>query len=255
MNRLSPQLVVVVATVVASGLVLPEVVTPARIPLLLVFAVAIPGLGWAWRLRLPDTGDALLLAITISVCLLVVVGEGMALLRVWSVKGAFLVLAAIAVLGVAPLHLFVRVAEQSMILLRVGRTHTDGAVVRRDPASWWPPVLLSWIGVLVLALVVHEAPTALRAPLVIGYVLMVPGLACVRLVRLPNRLAELALAVGLSLALAVVVAQAMIYLHVWSPVLGIAMLVIIASLATCAELLTVHWPQRTVTPPDGGESG
>jgi hypothetical protein len=90
-------LVVVVATVVGGALVLLDV---ARIAVLLAFAVAVPGLGWAWRLGLPDKGDTLLLAITISVCLLVVVGEGMALLRLWSVQGGFLVLAAIAVLGV-----------------------------------------------------------------------------------------------------------------------------------------------------------
>jgi hypothetical protein len=59
-------------------------------------------------------GDTLLLAITISVCLLVVVGESMALLRLWSVPGGFLVLAAIALLGVAlPPHLFRGAAKQT----------------------------------------------------------------------------------------------------------------------------------------------
>jgi hypothetical protein len=99
MNRISP-LVVVVATAVTGALVLLDVNTPARIPLVLAFALTVPGLGWASRMRLPDTGDALLLAVTISVCLLVIVGEGMALLGIWSVEGGFLVLAAVALLGV-----------------------------------------------------------------------------------------------------------------------------------------------------------
>jgi hypothetical protein len=104
----------VVATVIAGAMVLRDVTTPARIPVLLAFAIVVPGLGWAYRLRLPDRGDTLLLAMTISVCLLVVVGESMALLRLWSVPGGFLVLAAIALLGVAlPPHLFRGAAKQT----------------------------------------------------------------------------------------------------------------------------------------------
>ena len=47
----------------------------------------------------------------------------------------------------------------------------------------------------------------------IAYVITVPGLACVRLARLPDRLPEGALAVGLSIALGTLVAQAMVYLR------------------------------------------
>lgn len=101
MKRLALPLVVGVATAIAGALVIFDVATWARIPAVLAFAVVVPGLGWAWRLRLSDTGDALLLAVTISACLLAIVGEGMALLRLWSVQGGFLVLAAIALIGVA----------------------------------------------------------------------------------------------------------------------------------------------------------
>jgi len=99
MNRIS-LLLVIVATAFTGALVLLDVNTPARIPLVLAFALTAPGLGWASRMHLPDTADTLLLAVTISVCLLVIVGEGMALLRLWSVEMGFLVLAAIALLGV-----------------------------------------------------------------------------------------------------------------------------------------------------------
>jgi hypothetical protein len=40
-----------------------------------------------------------LFAIALSVCLLVLVSEGMALLRLWSVPGGFAILAAVGVLG------------------------------------------------------------------------------------------------------------------------------------------------------------
>jgi hypothetical protein len=100
MDRRSLRLLVIATTALTAALLLVDDSTPARILVALAFALVMPGLGWAERLRLRDRGDTLLLAVTMSVCLLVLVGEGMALLRVWSVPGAFVVLAAIALLGV-----------------------------------------------------------------------------------------------------------------------------------------------------------
>lgn len=101
MNRLALPLVVVGATAITGIFMTFDIAIWARIPVVLTFAIVVPGLGWASRLRLSDAGDALLLAVTISVCSLVVIGESMALLRLWSVERGFLVLAAIALLGVA----------------------------------------------------------------------------------------------------------------------------------------------------------
>ena len=101
MQRLALPIVVVVATALTAAFVVFDATSPARIPLVLSFSLVVPGLGWAGRLRQADVGDTLLTAVTISVCLLVVVGEGMALLRLWSVQGGFLVLAAVALVGVA----------------------------------------------------------------------------------------------------------------------------------------------------------
>jgi hypothetical protein len=119
----------------------------------------------------------------------------------------------------------------------------------------WPAVLLLLINVVVLALVITRAPAALQAAPVIAYVITVPGLACVRLARLPDRLAEGALAVGLSIALGTLVAQAMVYLRAWSPTLGIVILTVIASIASCAELIGVGRSLRAFAPPDGGQAG
>jgi hypothetical protein len=104
MQRLALSIVVVMATALTAAFAVYGATSPAKIPVALVFSVVVPGLGWAWRLRLADAGDTLLTAVTISICLLVVVGEGMALLRLWSVEGGFLVLAAVALLGVALPH-------------------------------------------------------------------------------------------------------------------------------------------------------
>jgi hypothetical protein len=100
MGRNSLRAVVLAATTLTAALLFINDTTPARLPVALAFALVIPGLGWACRLRLRDRGDTLLFAVTISICLLVLVGEGMALLRLWSVTGGFLILAAIGALGV-----------------------------------------------------------------------------------------------------------------------------------------------------------
>lgn len=100
MQRRALSILIAIATALTAAVVVFDAASWIRIPVVLAFAVVVPGSGWAWRLRLPDAGDTLLLAVTVSIGLLVVVGEGMALLRLWSVQGGFLVLAAIAFLGI-----------------------------------------------------------------------------------------------------------------------------------------------------------
>jgi hypothetical protein len=145
-------------------------------------------------------------------------------------------------------------ADRSVVLLPE-KAQVIGGAAGGGGRDAWPPVMLLLIGVAVLTLVVVRAPAAVRAAPVIAYVMTVPGLACVRLARLPDRLAEFALAVGLSLALGVVVAQAMIYLRVWSPTLGIITLIVIASIAACVELMSIRRRPRAVAPPDGRWAG
>jgi len=107
-------------------------------------------------------------------------------------------------------------------------------------------LLLLLSGPVVLALILLDAPTWIRVAPVLAYIAVVPGLACVRLIRLPERLMEVLLGVGLSFALGVLVAQVMIYLHVWSPTLGLSTLVVIASLTGTLELY--RGPHATGTP-------
>ncbi|BCJ74081.1 hypothetical protein CS0771_36250 [Catellatospora sp. IY07-71] len=118
----------------------------------------------------------------------------------------------------------------------------------RLPRQAWPPVLVLLAGPVVLTLVLLDVPGVVRAAPVLAYLAVVPGAACVRLVRLPDRSLGLLLGVGLSLALALLVSQAMVYLRLWSPLRGLAALVAVASLAACAELL------RSVRPAPGRAS-
>jgi hypothetical protein len=110
------------------------------------------------------------------------------------------------------------------------------------------PLLLLLSGPLVLLLVVLDAPTGLRVVPVLTYLAVVPGLTVLRTLRLADRLMEVLLGIGLSLALGVLLAQLMIYVNLWSPTLGLSALVTIASAATSLELY--RGPLRPRSQPD-----
>lgn len=120
-------------------------------------------------------------------------------------------------------------------------------------APYRTPLLLLLSGPLVLLLVVLNAPTWLRVAPVLTYLAIVPGLSVVRTLRLPDRLMEVLLGVGLSLALGVLSAQLMIYAHLWSPTLGLSSLVTIASAATALELYRRPLRPRSRTGHRGGD--
>lgn len=106
---------------------------------------------------------------------------------------------------------------------------------RRAP-NIWPPIVILLAGTAVLTLIVLDGPAIVRAAAVLTYLAVVPGLAWVRVIRPPDGLTQFVVGVALSLALGVLVAQAMIALRHWSPELGLVALVAIASLAAALEL-------------------
>ena len=120
------------------------------------------------------------------------------------------------------------------------------SVVDADPAlspadspsrTPWPALVTLFAGGGVLALVVWDVPSILRAVSVPVYIAVAPGLACARLIRIPDGLSRFVVGVALSLALGVLVAQGMIHLHRWSPLLGLTTLTAVASLASLTELV------------------
>jgi hypothetical protein len=105
------------------------------------------------------------------------------------------------------------------------------------PPTVWPPLLVLLAGVGVLALVLLDGPGTVRAVAGLGYLAAIPGLAWVRLIRLPDGLTQFVAGVALSLALGILVAQAMVQLHRWSPLFGLCALVTVASLGALLELV------------------
>src|SRR5215212_2767311 len=109
----------------------------------------LPGLGWAGKLRLEDTGDRLALAIAISICALTVVGTTMVVLGRWSTPVGLVALALVGAVGIIPGRLLQNVSAP-LSTLRKSRTKSAGRS-GSDPVSaaindgwehFWPP----WVG-------------------------------------------------------------------------------------------------------------
>lgn len=89
-------------------------------------------------------------------------------------------------------------------------------------------------GLLTVLLFAAGADGAPRAIAALLFLLIGPGLACVRLLRLDDPLTELALAVAVSLALETIVATALLATGYWSAGAALAALVAITLAAVAA---------------------
>jgi hypothetical protein len=72
------------------------------------------------------------------------------------------------------------------------------------------------------------APAPVRAPLVLAFVLLGPGMAYIPLLGLGDLLAELTLGLAVSLALDLAVAATMLYAGAWSPRTSLFVLGVVA---------------------------
>jgi len=97
------------------------------------------------------------------------------------------------------------------------------------------PAAAALIAVAATVLVFLDVDSPLRVALVAIFLLVCPGLALVRLLRLDDPLLELTLAVAFSLALAGLVAVALLYADLWSPGAGLVILVVITLVGTLLE--------------------
>jgi GT2 family glycosyltransferase len=87
---------------------------------------------------------------------------------------------------------------------------------KRATTSPFTRLVLGAVVICVAApiLVALDAPTAVRMPFVLAFLSVVPGIACLAAIR---RRAEPGLVVGISMGLAGVAAQSMLWLGIWSP--------------------------------------
>jgi hypothetical protein len=107
--------------------------------------------------------------------------------------------------------------------------------VKRVPFVW---ALTSVAAATVAAsLVLADAEPAVRAPAVLAFLLVFPGIAVVRALAVAgDPLTELTLGVALSVALCVLVPTALLYLGMWSPGGALAVLVAITLVGVVVEV-------------------
>lgn len=105
------------------------------------------------------------------------------------------------------------------------------------PHPWKWAVACAALGGLAIALVLLDVNTVVRAPVVLMFVLLCPGLAIVRLLRIGDIATELSLAVALSLSLAGGVSLIQAYTATWSPTGGLLVIAGITLVAVAVELV------------------
>ncbi len=111
----------------------------------------------------------------------------------------------------------------------------------------WPIViLLSMLAVGWLTYADSESP--LRFWLTTWFMFVCPGMAWVRLLRLPESYVEWTLGIALSLALDAIVAGVMLYAGVWSPTGGLTALLGLSLAGVAAgQMIAVYRPRPQQT--------
>ena len=98
-------------------------------------------------------------------------------------------------------------------------------------AIWWP-IIIS-ISAMVLVIVTFTG-APFRPAVAFWFLLICPGMAYVRLLHIEEWVAELTLAIALSIAFNIFVSETMIFARIWSPKAGLVALICISMLgATC----------------------
>jgi hypothetical protein len=100
-------------------------------------------------------------------------------------------------------------------------------------ASWLWPMIITLSLLAAIAAIVTNAPQAVRAPAVLWFLVVCPGMAFVRLLQVRDAWAEWTLAIALSLAIDALVAIFILYVGLWSPTW---ILVVIATLTLAGVL-------------------
>jgi len=99
----------------------------------------------------------------------------------------------------------------------------------------WPIIILS-ITLFTGILVWSSAGGPLQPFATFLFMLVIPGLAITRLMRIQNFLTELILAIAISLGISILMSEVMVFAHLWSPMVGFIILVAISVLGAALQL-------------------
>jgi hypothetical protein len=104
----------------------------------------------------------------------------------------------------------------------------------RAQAAGWLAVTVAW-GAASLALLAIGADAVYRAAVILSFVLVCPGMALVRIARLPAGSYQLALGIAVSMGCVVLVPAALLYAGAWSTLSALVILVSLTVAAAATE--------------------
>ena len=115
-------------------------------------------------------------------------------------------------------------------------------------STWLWPAIIIGSAVAVSAVVLGDLSSPIRPVLVLWFLLVCPGLAFVRLLRIKDLGNELTLAIALSLAIDSILAMVMIYAKLWSPKGGLSVLISLCVIGVMLQIRVMyrhaHGPER-----------
>jgi hypothetical protein len=104
-------------------------------------------------------------------------------------------------------------------------------------SRWFWPLIISLSGAAVAVFYFGDVHSPLRALVALWFLGICPGMAFVRLLRLPGLLPEIVLAIALSIALDGIVTLIMVYTNIWSPDLGLIVLIGLSLIGVVLQLV------------------
>lgn len=112
--------------------------------------------------------------------------------------------------------------------------------------EYYLPVVILISSFTVIAAVYGEWPNPLRGILVFGFMLICPGVAFAHLLPGEDQITRFILVIGLSLALDTAVAEAVLYLEIWSPHLILLILVGFCCLGLLLKIFAENFRRRSI---------
>ena len=114
-----------------------------------------------------------------------------------------------------------------------------GAYARQSerlPAVLWT-LVIGAVGILTFVLTAAGAPAVVRAPFVLGYLLVAPGWAIARQMEIPDSALRISIALALSVSIVGLLTIIQAYASTWSPTTVVLLTVLITLTAACIEIV------------------
>jgi nucleoside recognition membrane protein YjiH len=106
-------------------------------------------------------------------------------------------------------------------------------------SMWWPRIIILSAAAAMLVMV-SSVGSPLQPAVIFWFLLVCPGMAVTRLLRLKDGIVEITVAIALSIALDALVAEAMVLTAKWSPNWGLTVLAGLSVAGAVLQITTIR---------------